>query len=42
MMIVIVIVIVSRAYKESTNCRMECQYAFQKKKAIVPLKLTEG
>ena len=38
----VVLIGVSRAYKESTNCRMECQYAFEKKKAIVPLKLTDG
>eukprot|EP01046_Picozoa_sp_COSAG06_P129623 COSAG06_NODE_78851_length_109_cov_20.500000_1_plen_26_part_10 len=25
----------SRAYKESSNCRMEAQYALQKKKALV-------
>ena len=33
---------VSRAYKESSNCRMEAQYGLQKKKALIPLKLTEG
>ena len=38
----VVLIGVSRAYKESSNCRMECQYAHQKKKAIVPLKLTDG
>ena len=38
----VVLVGVSRAYKESSNCRMECQYAHQKKKPIVPLKLTDG
>eukprot|EP01043_Picozoa_sp_COSAG02_P052253 COSAG02_NODE_5599_length_4198_cov_5.262503_2_plen_990_part_01 len=38
----VVLIGVSRAYKESTTCRMECQYAFEKKKAIVPLKLTDG
>merc|ERR1712100_926887 len=32
----------SRAYKESSNCRMEAQYALQKKKALVPLMMTEG
>ena len=31
---------VSRAYKESSNCRMEAQYGLQKKKALIPLKLT--
>ena len=33
---------VSRAYKESSNCRMEAQYGLQKKKVLIPLKLTEG
>merc|ERR1711927_131478 len=33
---------VSRAYKESSNCRMEAQYGLQKKKAMIPLKLTQG
>ena len=33
---------VSRAYKESSNCRMEAQYALQKKKPLVPLMLVEG
>ena len=28
---------VSRAYKESSNCRMEAQYGMQKKKDRVPL-----
>ena len=37
-----VLIGVSRPYKESSNCRMECQYAYQKKKAIVPVKLTDG
>jgi hypothetical protein len=32
----------SRAYKESSNCRMEAQYALQKKKPLIPLKLVEG
>eukprot|EP01048_Picozoa_sp_COSAG05_P044230 COSAG05_NODE_24962_length_198_cov_87.898990_2_plen_31_part_01 len=26
---------VSKAYKESTNCRLEAQYAFQQKKEMV-------
>jgi hypothetical protein len=38
----VVLIGVSRAYKESSNCRMEAQYAFQKKKPIIPLKLTQG
>ena len=33
---------ISQAYKESTNCRMEAQYAFQQKKDMVPLMLEEG
>ena len=33
---------VSRAYKESSNCRMEAQYGLQKKKALIPLKLVPG
>jgi hypothetical protein len=33
---------VSRAYKESSNCRMEAQYGMQKKKPLIPLKLTDG
>jgi hypothetical protein len=32
----------SRAYKESSNCRMEAQYGLQKKKPFIPLKLTKG
>jgi hypothetical protein len=32
----------SRQYKESSNCRMEAQYALQKKKPFIPLKLTRG
>jgi phosphopantothenate-cysteine ligase len=33
----IVLVCVSRKYKESVNCRLEGEYAFQKKKEIIPL-----
>ena len=33
---------VSRAYKESANCRLEAQYAFQQRKEMVPLMLEEG
>ena len=33
---------ISNAYKESTNCRLEAQYAFQQKKDMVPLMLEEG
>jgi hypothetical protein len=32
----------SRQYKESSNCRMEAQYALQKKKPLIPLKLVQG
>jgi hypothetical protein len=32
---------ISQAYKESTNCRMEAQYAWQQKKDMVPLMLEE-
>jgi hypothetical protein len=33
---------VSRAYKESTNCRLEAQYAMQREVDMVPLMLVEG
>ena len=33
---------VSKAYKESTNCRMEAQYAFQQQKDMIPLMLEDG
>eukprot|EP01048_Picozoa_sp_COSAG05_P038156 COSAG05_NODE_18211_length_312_cov_0.521127_1_plen_99_part_01 len=33
---------VSKAYKESTDCRLEAQYAFQQKKAMVPLMMVAG
>ena len=38
----VVLIGVSRAYKESSNCRMEAQYALQKKKPLIPLMLTHG
>jgi hypothetical protein len=38
----VVLLGVSRAYKESSNCRMEAQYALQKKKPLIPLMLTQG
>eukprot|EP01046_Picozoa_sp_COSAG06_P032980 COSAG06_NODE_3334_length_5492_cov_11.969776_2_plen_594_part_00 len=38
----VVLLGVSRAYKESSNCRMEAQYALQKKKPLIPLMLTPG
>lgn len=33
---------ISRAYKESVNCRLEAQYAFQQDKDMVPLMLEDG
>jgi hypothetical protein len=33
---------ISEAYKESTNCRMEAQYAFQQQKDMIPLIVEEG
>ena len=33
---------ISQAYKESTNCRMEAQYAHQQEKDMVPLMVEEG
>ena len=33
---------ISRAYKESVNCRMEAQYAFQQQVDMVPLMMEEG
>ena len=33
---------VSRAYKESANCRLEAQYAYQRQKEMVPLLVEEG
>ena len=33
---------ISRAYKESANCRLEAQYAYQQKKEMVPLMMQEG
>ena len=33
---------ISNAYKESVNCRMEAQYAFQQQTDMVPLMLEEG
>ena len=33
---------ISQAYKESTNCRMEAQYAHQQQKEMVPLMLEDG
>jgi hypothetical protein len=33
---------VSRAYKESSNCRMEAQYGLQRQKQMIPLMMQEG
>ena len=33
---------VSQAYKESLNCRLEAQYAFQQQTDMVPLMMVEG
>ena len=33
---------ISKAYKESTNCRMEAQYAYQQQVDMVPLMMEEG
>ena len=33
---------ISQAYKESTNCRLEAQYAFQQELDMMPLMLEEG
>ena len=38
----VMLVGVSVGYKESTNCRLEAQYAFQQQKEMVPLMLQEG
>ena len=33
---------VSRSYKESANCRLEAQYAYQREKEMVPLMVEDG
>ena len=33
---------ISRAYKESANCRLEAQYAYQQQKEMIPLMMEEG
>jgi hypothetical protein len=33
---------ISRGYKESANCRLEAQYAYQREKEMVPLMMEEG
>ena len=32
---------ISQAYKESTNCRLEAQYAFQQEVDMIPLMMRE-
>ncbi|KAH3859833.1 uncharacterized protein LOC127871977 [Dreissena polymorpha] len=38
----LVLMCVSQKYKNSPNCRAEAEYAFQKKKNIIPLKMDRG
>ena len=33
---------VSLAYKESANCRLECQYGHQQEVSMIPLMMEEG
>eukprot|EP01043_Picozoa_sp_COSAG02_P063924 COSAG02_NODE_9196_length_2292_cov_1.844961_1_plen_727_part_01 len=33
---------ISQAYKESANCRLEAQYAYQRQKEMIPLMMEEG
>jgi hypothetical protein len=33
----VVLICMSRKYKESANCRLEAEYAFRRKKALIPL-----
>ena len=33
---------ISQAYKESANCRLEAQYAYQQQTDMVPLMMVEG
>ena len=33
---------ISRAYKQSVNCRLEAQYAFQREKDMVPMMMEDG
>eukprot|EP01048_Picozoa_sp_COSAG05_P027902 COSAG05_NODE_8372_length_709_cov_1.291803_2_plen_108_part_00 len=33
---------ISQAYKESANCRLEAQYAYQQKKDMIPLMMEDG
>ena len=38
----VVLIGVSRQYKESTNCRLEAQYAMQREVPTIPLMLADG
>ncbi|XP_060064487.1 uncharacterized protein LOC132544855 [Ylistrum balloti] len=38
----VVLVCFSQKYKDSDNCRAEAEYAFQKKKKIIPLKMEQN
>eukprot|EP01050_Picozoa_sp_SAG11_P004087 SAG11_NODE_252_length_11593_cov_7.436663_5_plen_179_part_00 len=38
----VVLICISRSYKESSNCRLEANYALQREVGIVPLMLEEG
>jgi hypothetical protein len=38
----VVLIGVSREYKESTNCRLEAQYAMQREVPVIPLMLEDG
>ncbi|KAJ8321643.1 hypothetical protein KUTeg_000114 [Tegillarca granosa] len=38
----VVLVCYSRKYKDSDNCRAEAEYAFEKRKPIVPLRMENG
>jgi hypothetical protein len=38
----VVVICISRAYKESANCRMEAQYALQREVEMVPCMMEEG
>ena len=39
---VVVVICISRAYKESANCRMEANYALQREVKMVPCMMEEG
>lgn len=38
----VVLVCVSKRYKESQACRTEAEYAFQRKKRIIPIMMEQG